>query len=123
MLDLDFVRAQFPAFSDPALKDWAFFENAGGSYPCRQVVDRLTRFYTSRKMQPYGPAEPTRLGGAEMDEAQRRMAEVLNVAASTLTIGPSTTQNTYVLAQAFGRVLSQGDAIIVTNQDHEANTG
>ena len=31
-LDLAFVRTQFPAFSEPSLKDWAFFENAGGSY-------------------------------------------------------------------------------------------
>lgn len=38
-LDLDFVRAQFPAFSEPSLKGQAFFENAGGSYPCRQVID------------------------------------------------------------------------------------
>ena len=28
-LDLDFVRRQFPAFSEPSLKGTAFFENAG----------------------------------------------------------------------------------------------
>jgi len=33
MLDIDFVRAQFPAFDVDALKDQAFFENAGGAYP------------------------------------------------------------------------------------------
>ena len=32
-LDLDFVRSHFPAFTEPTLKGWAFFENAGGSYP------------------------------------------------------------------------------------------
>jgi selenocysteine lyase/cysteine desulfurase len=37
--------------------------------------------------------------------------------------GPSTSQNTYVLAQAFRRHLATGDAIVVTNQDHEANSG
>ena len=41
-LDLAYTRAQFPAFGDPSLAGQAFFENAGGSYPCRQVVDRLT---------------------------------------------------------------------------------
>ena len=40
-----------------------FFENAGGSYACRQVIDRLTRFYTERKVQPYGPYEASRLAG------------------------------------------------------------
>ena len=47
-LDIDFVRAQFPAFSDPTLQGQAFFENAGGSYACAPVIDRLTRFYRSR---------------------------------------------------------------------------
>ena len=40
-----------------------------------------------------------------------------------VSFGPSTTQNTYVLAQAFRSWLSEGDAIVVTNQDHEANSG
>ena len=30
-LDLDFVRAQFPAFCEPSLEGFAHFENAGGS--------------------------------------------------------------------------------------------
>ena len=34
-LDIDFVRAQFPAFSEPSLQGKAFFENAGGSYMCQ----------------------------------------------------------------------------------------
>ena len=122
-LDLDFVRAQFPAFEQPSLDGQLFFENAGGSYTCRQVVDRLTRFYTQRKVQPYGPYEASRLGGEEMDEAQVRLAAAMGVAADEVSFGPSTTQNTYVLSKAFGEMLSAGDAIIVTNQDHEANTG
>ncbi|RED13992.1 aminotransferase class V-fold PLP-dependent enzyme [Pontivivens insulae] len=122
-LDTDFVRAQFPAFSDPALAGWRHFENAGGSYACGQVIDRLTRFYTQRKLQPYGPAGPTAAGGAEMDEARDRMAGLLGVLPDEVSFGPSTTQNTYVLAQAFRRKMQPGDAVVVTNQDHEANTG
>ncbi len=122
-LDTAFVRAQFPAFDAEPLRSWAHFENAGGSYTAGQVIARLTRFYTSRKIQPYGPAAPTAAGGAEMDSARARLAALLNVGADELSFGPSTTQNTYVLAQAFRRALSPGDAIIVTDQDHEANTG
>ena len=66
-LDIDFVRAQFPAFEQDVLAGQAFFENAGGSYTCRHVIDRLTRFYTERKVQPYGVYAPSRLGGEEMD--------------------------------------------------------
>jgi len=122
-LDLEFVRAQFPAFSELSLRGQAFFENAGGSYTCRQVIDRLTRFYHERKVQPYASYEASRLGGEEMDEARRRLAALLGVETDEVSFGPSTTQNTYVLAQAFGQMLKPGDAIVVTNQDHEANTG
>lgn len=122
-LDIDFVRAQFPAFAEPSLAGQAFFENAGGSYTCGAVIDRLTRFYTQRKVQPYAPYAASQLGGNEMDEARTRMAAILGVDGDELSFGPSTTQNTYVLAQAFGEMMQPGEAIIVTNQDHEANTG
>ena len=122
-LDIDFVRKQFPAFSQKTLQDQAFFENAGGSYACQQVIDRLHRFYVERKVQPYSSYDASRLGGDEMDEAQVRLAEILGVATDEVSFGPSTTQNTYVLANAFADWLLDGDAIIVTNQDHEANTG
>ncbi len=42
--DLDFVRSQFPAFAEPTLQGWAFFENAGGSYPAAATVRRLHEF-------------------------------------------------------------------------------
>ncbi|MEP5759662.1 MAG: aminotransferase class V-fold PLP-dependent enzyme [Litoreibacter sp.] len=122
-LDVDFVRAQFPAFSQASLKGQAFFENAGGSYTCSHVIDRLTRFYVERKVQPYAPYEASRLGGDEMDEARSRLATLMGIQADELSFGPSTTQNTYVLAQAFRQMMCPGDAIIVTDQDHEANSG
>jgi selenocysteine lyase/cysteine desulfurase len=122
-LDVDFVRAQFPAFSEPGLAGQAFFENAGGSYACRPVIDRLDRFYRTRKVQPYAPYAASAAAGAEMDEARARLAALLGVATDELMFGPSTSQNTYVLAQAFRRWLRPGDTIVVTDQDHEANSG
>ncbi|WP_397542073.1 aminotransferase class V-fold PLP-dependent enzyme [Roseovarius salis] len=122
-LDTDFVRGQFPAFSEPSLRGQAFFENAGGSYACAPVIERLERFYRQRKVQPYAPFEASRLAGEEMDEARTRLAAMLEVTPDELCFGPSTTQNAYVLAQAFREWLSPGDAIIVTDQDHEANSG
>ncbi|MEF3047320.1 aminotransferase class V-fold PLP-dependent enzyme [Pseudotabrizicola sp. L79] len=123
-LNLDFVRSQFPAFQSPVLSSHAFFENAGGSYPCQQVVDRLHRFYLDRKVQPYGPYPGAQAGGAEMDEARTGLAGLMGVAQEEVSFGPSTSANTYVLAQAVRQWLrGQNAAIIVTDQDHEANSG
>ena len=123
-LDMTFVRAQFPAFEAPLTKGQAFFENAGGSYPCRQVVDRLHRFYTERKVQPYARYAASQAGGDEMDEARARLAALMGVDTDEVSFGPSTSTNTYVLAQAVRQWLTGTDgAVVVTNQDHEANSG
>ena len=53
-LDLNFVRSQFYAFdAGNPLCQKAFFENAGGSYVPQNVIDKLSEFMTSTKVQPY----------------------------------------------------------------------
>ena len=123
MLDLTFVRQQFPAFSEPSLDSQAFFENAGGSYACGQVIRRLHDFYTKTKVQPHYPYPASERAGQEMDASYPHFAAYLGVEPNEVYFGPSTTQNTYVLAQAFRDALKPDDEIIVTNQDHEANSG
>jgi cysteine desulfurase family protein (TIGR01976 family) len=122
-IDLDFVRAQFPAFAEPSLERQAFFENAGGSYACRPVIERLNEYYRRLKVQPYYGYPASLEAGEWMDAARVRLAEYLNVTPEEVHFGPSTSQNTYVLAQAFRKLLRPGDEIIVSNQDHEANSG
>lgn len=122
-LDLEFVRSQFPAFSEPTLNGWAFFENAGGSYPCKQFIHRLTDFYMKNKVQINYPYPASLLAGELMEASYKRMADYLNVDESEVHFGPSTTQNIYVLANAMRNMWDDGDEIIVSCQDHEANAG
>jgi cysteine desulfurase family protein (TIGR01976 family) len=122
-LDIDFVRNQYPVFRNPETAQWAFFENAGGSYVPGRVIDRLTHFFQYNKVQPYGLFPSSIAAGEAMDAGYRCIAELLNAEEEALTLGPSTTMNFYVLAQAVRPTLRAGDEIIVTNQDHEANIG
>ena len=122
-LDLNFVRTQFPAFAEPSLNGHAHFENAGGSYACAPVIRRLSEYYCRLKVQPYYGYRASSEAGEWMDAAYCRLAEYLGVTPAEVHFGPSTSQNTYVLAQAMRPLLQQGDEIIVTNQDHEANGG
>jgi cysteine desulfurase family protein (TIGR01976 family) len=123
VLDPNFVRSQFPAFSEPSLAGFVHFENAGGSYACGQVIDSLHRYYLQTKVQPYYGFGPSHAAGEQMDRARERMARWLNVGTDEVHFGPSTSQNTYVVAQALRQHLGAGDEVIVTNQDHEANVG
>jgi selenocysteine lyase/cysteine desulfurase len=122
-LDLSFIRSQFPAFSEPTLQGWAFFENAGGSYPCGQVIKRLNDFYLKNKVQVNYPYPASTLAGEMMNSSYKRFADFLNVEESEIHFGPSTTQNIYVLANAMRPMWENGDEIIVSCQDHEANAG
>ena len=122
-LDPARIRAEFPAFAEPSLSGQAFFENAGGSYTARAVLDRLDHYYRATKVQPYGLYPTSQAAGAAMDLGFERMAQALNVTADWIHFGPSSSANTYVLGNAFAAWLKPGDAVIVTNQDHEANSG
>ena len=122
--DLNFVRSHFYAF-DPGnpLRKKAFFENAGGSFPCKFVIDKLTKFYQTTKVQPYGHFDGSIEAGEEMDSSFTKVAQMLGVPTKNIHIGPSTSQNTYVLANALLLSKLKKRVIIVSNQDHESNTG
>ena len=122
-LDVDYVKAQFPAFKDPLSSKWAFFENAGGSYVPQNVITHLNNFMISTKVQPYAEYDTSAIAGKNMDKATELFAEMINVKKEEIIIGASTTMNMYVLSNAMKHFLKPGDEIIVTNQDHEANIG
>ena len=120
-LDINYVRSQFPAFKDPLSKDWSFFENAGGSYVPINVIDKLTEFMTSTKVQPYAEYPMSKIAGENMDRATALFAKMINAKKNEILIGGSTSINLYVLSNALKKYVNSGDEVIVTNQDHEAN--
>ena len=120
-LDLEYVRSQFPAFSDQLCKDWSFFENAGGSYVPQQVINKLNEFMISTKVQPYAEYPMSKIAGENMDKAINLFAKMINANEKEIIIGGSTSINLYVLSHALKYSLKPGDEVIVTNQDHEAN--
>lgn len=123
VLDLDFVRDQFPAFGHPETGRWAHLENAGGSYVPRQVIDRVTDLFSFHKTQPGWDFAPSRRTAEAIDQSREAMAATFNADPDEIHFGPSTTQNTYVLARSLRHGWNDGDEIVVTNQDHEANIG
>ena len=122
-LDIDYVKAQFPAFKDPLCSKWSFFENAGGSYVPHNVIKHLNNFMTSTKVQPYAEFDTSAIAGNNMDKATELFAEMINARKDEIIIGASTTMNIYVLSNAMKHFIESGDEVIVTNQDHEANIG
>ncbi len=120
-LDINFVRQQFGQLQDEP--EFVFASNAGGSYVCNQVNDVLEHYNRHTRVQPYSHYGSSTEAGEAMERAKQAWAAALNIDLSELTIGPSTSMNTYVMSQAIGDQWQAGDEIVVTNQDHEANSG
>ena len=120
-LVLPWVRSQFPALAGPG--EQVFCANAGGTFVAEPVLAILDDYQRRMRVQPYSRFEPSREAGAAMDRAREGWADALGVPLSQLTFGPSTSANSYVMAQALAPGWEPGDEIVVSVQDHEANQG
>ena len=122
-VDLDFVRSQFPAFADPETGQWVMAENAGGAYGVEPFVDQFQRFLAVTKVQPYYQFAASKAVGEAMDRSKALWTAAINAEPEEVMFGPSTSMNTYVLGHALKSELKVGDEVIVTAQEHEANSG
>jgi cysteine desulfurase family protein (TIGR01976 family) len=118
-LKVDFVRDQFPPLAD----GWVFLENAGGSYVPRQVIARATEYMTDSQVQPNWDFASSQRATARIKASVALMADFINAEPNEVFLGPSTTMNVYMMAQALAAGFKPGDEIVVTEQDHEANVG
>ncbi len=116
--DLQFVRSQFPNIGD-----WAFFENAGGTFVPACVSDRVYDYMRRNQVQPGAEYAASAEAMQRIERSHRNLAEMINAHPQEVIIGHSTTMNVYVLANALRPALKSGDEIVVTNLDHEANVG
>ncbi|NNK86636.1 MAG: aminotransferase class V-fold PLP-dependent enzyme, partial [Desulfobacterales bacterium] len=123
IFDVEFARKQFPYFELENSAKWAFFDNAGGTFPCRFVTEKMAYFFQYNKVQPYGDNALAQAAGDQMDKGRQVIKDLLGVPLDTITIGPSTTQNLNTLSNACSGFLQPEDEIIISEQDHEANIG
>ncbi len=122
MLDLEFVRRQFPALAQH-WPDWALMDNAGGSLAPAQVVDRIAD-YLGRYMVQLGASYALSQRATQIVQDAHAAAELLiGAQPGEVVIGPSTTVNAKILAAALRPSWREGDAVIVSELDHEANIG
>jgi cysteine desulfurase family protein (TIGR01976 family) len=120
-LDIDFVRQQFPQLHDEP--QFVFCANAGSSCVAQPVIDSFDHYNRHMRVQPYSQFKSSQAAGMAMDRARSGWSQAMNIGENELTIGPSTSINSYVMAQAIGTDWGPGDEIVVTQQDHESNHG
>ena len=123
MLNIDLIRAQFPALlQSESGRPVVFFDNPGGTQ-CPRVVIEAVSHYLSADNANHGGAFATSLrSDAMLADAHVAMADFLGAASPReVAFGANMTSLTFSVSRALGRWLSPGDEILVTNLDHDAN--
>jgi cysteine desulfurase family protein (TIGR01976 family) len=88
------------------------------------VIDAIARYYTTCNANTHGHFPTAEESDRLLDEAREMAAEFLGApGAWCISFGANMTTLNYALARAFGRLLQEGDEILVTQLDHEANRG
>jgi len=121
-LDPDWVRARFPALES----DWVLFDNAGGSAPLGNVIERISTYMSRWPVQLGASYAPSATASERLDASRAALAGLLAgggeaPSPNELVIASSTTELMQRLARALGESLGPNDEVIVTDVDHEAN--
>jgi cysteine desulfurase family protein (TIGR01976 family) len=117
-LNSTIVRQQFPSLDR---KD-VFFDNPGGTQIARQSLDRINNYLLECNANHEGAFRTSKQSDAMLHEAHVAMADFLNAASpDEIVFGNNMTTLTLHFSRSLARTLNQGDEIVVTRLDHDAN--
>jgi len=112
------VRSHFPSLNRPAI----FFDNPGGTQVAQEVLDRMNRYLLECNANHEGAFATSIQSDAILEEAHRAMADFYNAASpQEIIFGANMTTLTLHISRSIARTWNQGDEIVVTRLDHDAN--
>ena len=115
--DVEAVRARYSALRQPL----AFFDGPGGTQVPDEVIDAISRYYLESNATVSGPYETSRRTEALVEQARETAGRFLGSAAAEVIFGANMTTLAFMLTRTFGREWREGDQILVTKLDHDAN--
>ena len=121
-LDLSWIRDQFPALllevnGRPAV----FLDGPGGTQVPQRVIDAIVDYLATSNANTHGAFLTAERTERMLDEAHAAAGDFLGCSSDEVAFGPNMTTLTFALSRSIGRELKQGDEIIVTQLDHDAN--
>jgi cysteine desulfurase family protein (TIGR01976 family) len=116
-LDVEAVRARFSALRQPL----AFFDGPGGTQVPDEVIDAVSRYYREANANVSGPYETSRRTEALVTQARLTAARFLGCDPKETIFGANMTTLAFALSRTAGREWRDGDEILVTKLDHDAN--
>jgi cysteine desulfurase family protein (TIGR01976 family) len=116
-LDIEAVRARFSALRQPL----AFFDGPGGTQVPDEVIDAVSRYYREANANVSGPYATSRRTEALVAQARITAAQFLGCDPEATIFGANMTTLAFALTRTAGRAWNEGDEIVVTKLDHDAN--
>ncbi|MFQ5526097.1 MAG: cysteine desulfurase-like protein [Thermoanaerobaculia bacterium] len=123
--DLHSCRADFPALARiHAGNPIAFLDGPAGSQMPERVIEAIGDYYRTSNANTHGFFPTSRETDALMASARGTVATFLGCDQPTsISFGASMTTLTFSLSRALARGWKEGDEVVVTALDHEANRG
>jgi cysteine desulfurase family protein (TIGR01976 family) len=117
------IRPHFPAFERRfAGREAAFFDGPGGSQVPRPVIDAVAGYLAYHNANAHGAFQTSEETDRIIFGARERVAALLNApAAEEVVFGANMTTLTFALSRALGAGWGEGDEVVVTELDHQAN--
>src|SRR5271155_2765884 len=121
-IDTAWVRAQFPSLQlrvngQPAV----FFDGPAGTQVPQQVTRAIQDYLLHKNANTCGMFATSQRSDEAIAAARQAMADFFNCEPNEVVFGQNMTTITFALARAIGRDLREGDEIVVTTLDHDAN--
>ncbi|HXH88997.1 MAG TPA: cysteine desulfurase-like protein [Gaiellaceae bacterium] len=115
--DVEAVRKRFTALD----RRLAFFDGPGGTQCPDEVIEAIARYLREDNANIGAPYE-TSVRTVELVERARVAAgRWINGDPAGIAFGPTMTSLNFLLTRCLARTLSQGDEVLVTKLDHDAN--
>jgi selenocysteine lyase/cysteine desulfurase len=115
--DVEAVRARYSALRQPL----ALFDGPGGTQVPDEVIDAVSRYYRESNANTSGPYATSRKTEALITQARLAAADFLGCGPEETIFGANMTSLAFALTRTFARTWREGDHILVTKLDHDAN--
>ena len=99
----------------------AFFDGPGGTQVPDEVIEAISTYLRESNANTGGEFETSRRTDAVIAGARVAAGEWLGCVPEETIFGASMTALNFALSRALGRELAEGDEIVVTRLDHDAN--
>ena len=126
MINSEKIREYFPSLGrvDTNNNQIIFMDGPGGTQVPIQVIEGISQYYIRSNANTHGEFVTSKETDSMMDGVRERVSEMLgSEGPKTISIGQNMTTLNYSLARALSRKFNEGDEVIITELDHEANRG